>query len=218
MGERVAYSTDVIRSNRRRQKGIPTYAFWALVLDPRTKTKVSKILHENEITTLWLDITTAIRLLLQREARTTVAPEENEQEHQHVEVPRRKKQKPSFLAKMEEEFDATPSEPTIAQVIDAEITAFQAEKGQPMFNQDNGYNNPLDWWRIKENKYPNVWKLARCVLAIPATSAPSERVFSAAANIVNKKRKRTTDLLIFLQEQRFCRVELGSQRILTFGS
>lgn len=202
-GERVAYSTDVIRSNRRRQKGIPTYAFWALVLDPRTKTKVSKILHENEITTLWLDITTAIRLLLQREARTTVAPEENEQEHQHVEVPRRKKQKPSFLAKMEEEFDATPSEPTIAQVIDAEITAFQAEKGQPMFNQDNGYNNPLDWWRIKENKYPNVWKLARCVLAIPATSAPSERVFSAAANIVNKKRVRlkpeTVDLLIFLR-------------------
>jgi len=181
LGERVAYSTDVIRSNRRRQKGIPTYAFWALVLDPRTKTKVSKILHEHEITTLWSDISTAIRLLLQREARTTVAPEENQQEHQHVEVPRRKKQKPSY----------------------AEITAFQAEKGQPMFNQDNGYNNPLDWWRIKENKYPNVWKLARCVLAIPATSAPSERVFSAAANIVNKKRVRlkpeTVDLLIFLR-------------------
>jgi hypothetical protein len=59
-GDRVAYSTDVIRSNCSQQKGIPTYAFWALVLDPRTKTKVSKILHENEITTLWLDITTAI--------------------------------------------------------------------------------------------------------------------------------------------------------------
>jgi len=128
------------------------------------------------------------------------------------------KNKPTFLAKMEEELDATPSVPTIADLIDAEITAFQAEKGQPMFNQENGYNNPLDWWRIKADKYPNVWKLARCVLPIPATSAPSERVFSAAANIVNKKRKRTTDLLIFLQEQRFCRVELGSQRILTFGS
>jgi hypothetical protein len=103
-------------------------------------------------------------------------------------VPWWKKQRPSFLAKMEEELDATPSIPTIAQVIDAEITAFQAEKGQPMFNQENRYNNPLDWWRIKANKYPNVWKLARCVLAIPATSAPLERVFSAAANIVNKKK------------------------------
>ena len=104
---------------------------------------------------------------------------------------------------MEEDLDATPSKPTIAQVIDAEITAFQAEKGKPMFNQDNGYNYPLDWWRIKENKYPNVWKLARCVLAIPATLAPSERVFSAAANIVNKKRVRlkpeTIDLLFFLR-------------------
>jgi len=56
-----------------------------------------------------------------------------------------------------------------------------------MFNQDNGYNNPLGWWRIHAEKYPNIWIIARCVLAIPATSAPLERVFSAAANIVNKK-------------------------------
>jgi len=132
------------------------------------------------------------------------------------------KNKPTFLAKMEEELDATPSVPTIADLIGAEITAFQAEKGQPMFNQENGYNNPLDWWRIKADKYPNVWKLARCVLAIPATSAPSGRVFSAAANIVNKKRNRlkreTTDLLIFLQEQRFCRVELGIKGSLHLGA
>jgi hypothetical protein len=61
----------------------------------------------------------------------------------------------------------------------------------------------LDWWRIHVDKYPNIWKIARCVLAIPETSAPLERVFSAAANIANKKRvhlkPKTVDVLIFLR-------------------
>jgi hypothetical protein len=41
--------TNVIHSHRRHQKGIPTYAFWALALDPWTKRKVSKILQEDDI-------------------------------------------------------------------------------------------------------------------------------------------------------------------------
>jgi hypothetical protein len=45
--------------------------------------------------------------------------------------------------------------------------------------------------------------VAERILAIPATSAPSERVFSSAANIVDKKRVRlkpeNVDLLVFLR-------------------
>ena len=52
-------------------------------------------------------------------------------------------------------------------------------------------------------KYPNVYNLASRIPAIPATSAPSKRVFSAAANSANKKRANlkpeTTDLLICLR-------------------
>jgi hypothetical protein len=65
------------------------------------------------------------------------------------------------------------------------------------------YSNPLQWWRRHVEKYPNIWKLASIILAIPATSAPSERVFGTAANIINKKRVRlkpeTLDALIFLR-------------------
>jgi hypothetical protein len=42
------------------------------------------------------------------------------------------------------------------------------------------FNNPLEWWKGNEKQYPLLARVARKVLAIPATSASSERVFSAA--------------------------------------
>ena len=75
------------------------------------------------------------------------------------------------------------------------------------------YTNPLDWWRIHEprfplprsvpkwvtymvygnpfghrSRHPLLAELSRRILCIPATSAPSERVFSAAGLTISKKR------------------------------
>jgi hypothetical protein len=60
----------------------------------------------------------------------------------------------------------------------------------------------LEWWKVNHKEYPHIWKVAEQILAIPATSAPSERVFISAANIVEKKRVRlkpeNVDVLVFL--------------------
>jgi hypothetical protein len=48
--------------------------------------------------------------------------------------------------------------------------------------------NPLLWWRDQQEKLPIMSKLARRVLCIPATSAPSERVFSAAGLTIAHRR------------------------------
>jgi len=37
--------------------------------------------------------------------------------------------------------------------------------------------DPLEWWRTQTEAYRRLSHLARAVLAIPATSAPSERIF-----------------------------------------
>ena len=46
----------------------------------------------------------------------------------------------------------------------------------------------LGWWRFHACEYPCLARIARDYLAIPATSAPAERVFSGGADLVTKKR------------------------------
>ncbi len=64
--------------------------------------------------------------------------------------------------------------------------------------------NPLDWWRCNQAKYPSLAQLARCYLAVPGTSVPSERVFSTAGDVVTAQRAtlnaESVDRLIFIKK------------------
>jgi zinc finger BED domain-containing protein 1 (E3 SUMO-protein ligase ZBED1) len=66
------------------------------------------------------------------------------------------------------------------------------------------YANPLEWWKSHEVRLPLLSRLARRVLCIPATSAPSERVFSAAGlTIANRRAALNAEnaaALIFLHD------------------
>ncbi len=74
----------------------------------------------------------------------------------------------------------------------------------PLQKEDRTYNNPLDWWCLKAQQFPLLSKLAIRYLCIPATSAPSERVFSTAGLTIAKERSRldsaTANELVFLHE------------------
>ncbi len=60
---------------------------------------------------------------------------------------------------------------TLDITIKEEATSYMAAKGIPVDG------DPLAWWKDNEGKYPHIAKMARCYLAVPATSVPSERVF-----------------------------------------
>lgn len=64
--------------------------------------------------------------------------------------------------------------------------------------------DPLQWWRCHKANFPRVAKLAQRYLCIPATSAPSERVFSTGGNIVTCHRAAlkpdAVDRLVFLAQ------------------
>ena len=67
--------------------------------------------------------------------------------------------------------------------------------------------DPLCWWRVNGSRFPHLEILARKYLAIPATSTPSERVFSVAGIVVDKRRSALTaemiDALVFLNKNSF---------------
>ncbi|XP_026828422.1 zinc finger BED domain-containing protein 1 [Ooceraea biroi] len=62
--------------------------------------------------------------------------------------------------------------------------------------------DPYEWWKNHEKRYPSIAKLAKTYLAIPASSAGSERVFSTAGNIVTAKRS-SSDPDLFADSDRF---------------
>ena len=49
-------------------------------------------------------------------------------------------------------------------------------------------SNSLEWWNVHKERLPIMYNLARKILAIPATSAPSERIFSIASRLFGKLR------------------------------
>lgn len=67
-----------------------------------------------------------------------------------------------------------------------------------------GIDGLLKWWKSQCKKYPRLSFLARKILCIPATSATSERNFSAAGYIIQERRTclkpDTLDNLLFLHK------------------
>jgi hypothetical protein len=54
----------------------------------------------------------------------------------------------------------------------------------------------LQWWKQQGQTFPRLSLLARCILPIPATSVPSERVFSIAGLTILAKRSRLSPNIV----------------------
>jgi hypothetical protein len=64
------------------------------------------------------------------------------------------------------------------------------------FDHVEGAPSILDWWRDHSKAMPLIAQVARHILAIPATSAPSERVFSTAGRVSGRKRARMSKAVV----------------------
>ncbi len=67
----------------------------------------------------------------------------------------------------------------------------QAYLSEPILVNCQGASSstdPLKWWNTNRSRFPNVARVARIYLSIPATSVSSERLFSAAGVMMGTRR------------------------------
>lgn len=62
--------------------------------------------------------------------------------------------------------------------------------------------DPMDGWKLNSHRFPRIAELAKQYLCVPATSAPSERVFFTTGVVVNRLcthlSPQHVDMIVFL--------------------
>ncbi|XP_034145491.1 zinc finger BED domain-containing protein 1-like [Esox lucius] len=119
-------------------------------------------------------------------------------EAQTMEPPSEKKTKRSLGSLLKTNPSPTPTASFmhLEQAVEAELNSYLFS---PTIHSEA---DPLAWWKLHQVTYPKLTKLARKYLCIPATSSPSERLFSTSGNVVTCQRTclkpSKVNMLVFL--------------------
>ncbi len=125
-----------------------------------------------------------------------------EVEHEVAETSHAKKAKKSLgsFFKLSGAAANGDSSVTLKDAVDAELSNYLT----PSIDKEQ---DPLAWWKTHSVSFPHLAKLACKYLSIPATSSPSERVFSASGNIItcqhSSLKPAMVDRLVFLAKNLF---------------
>jgi len=187
---------------RRRPKGIHMIQLISSILDPRMKAGVGLSPEDKEY--IWGEIKQILvhhAIQISSNEPGTV-PEQEEAEQQQQQQPRPVQLEHDHDCLFEEltlHYEAEneqhnnnnnnngdDNDPEVNQQIieqrciaaaEAEITSYKMEPSIRLKDNNNNFNCPLSWWKKNESKYKILSSIAAWFLCIPATSAPSERVF-----------------------------------------
>ncbi|CAB9502085.1 transposon protein [Seminavis robusta] len=85
---------------------------------------------------------------------------------------------------------ASASDDSIEKTCKDELKRYIEASSLPIrkSKHDKTYNDPLGWRKKNQSLYPILASLAKIYLSVQATSAPSERIFSAASRLISNKR------------------------------
>lgn len=102
----------------------------------------------------------------------------------------------AFMSLIECHMDVDDSdlepEPEPSVLPTSEVEKYLALPQLPL--QRNGKDtNPLEWWKMHVHELPHLAKMARQFLAMPASSAGPERLFSAAGKMHDDQKKNTKE-------------------------
>ena len=152
----------------------------------------------------WANVQEGHRLLLARatEEAASLSPEEE-----------RQSSRPERVIRNSAGFLDSDSDCSDAESVDDDLTPTQPAAVRAKRELDTYLLTPggtsdediLTYWRRKEAELPLLAKVARGILAIPASNTSSERSFSVAGRVIEERRTRlnasSVDALLFLNSQ-----------------
>ena len=114
--------------------------------------------------------------------KTTILSLSHDQEmEEEKRTPQDKPEEANFWDEFDKEREEEKSIYKDKSAIEVELTRY-AESQRCERKTD-----PLAWWKQNERNYPNIARMAKKYLAIPATSVPNERLLSKAGEIVSAR-------------------------------
>ena len=145
-------------------------------------------------------------LVAKKKVCTTNVKQENDEHFPSLPV-KEEQGLPAKRPKIDEEFDGWLND----VIFVGETSSFASSDENKVDTEMEKYDieplhcgDPLEWWKSRQSSLPVLSEVARSVLAVPATSVPSERIFSKAGQIVSKRRASLkpnhVDMMIFLNK------------------
>ena len=204
------YNEEVVRVLMKRQKGIHPCFIIAVALDPRFKHMQGCGIHPNEVETIWEKV---LQLMIStkttdNENDSTVSSAEDDNDNDNDAAPVAPVNADiSFLANLNflasnindnnnNTGTGNDIEEGLQTQCEVELKLYRKSALLLTHGSNNKWNNPLEWWKNNQMKFPTVAAIAKKFLVVQATSATSERIFSRARRIVTTDRNRLDPLTV----------------------
>ncbi|CAM9499597.1 unnamed protein product, partial [Sphacelaria rigidula] len=192
------------KGKRRQPQGFKTIQVLSTALDPRTKMLYE--FNDDEQEAVWeLVVKDAAKMAnegrqdTQSESQGRSSPTKRPQSMDTPSGIKHPRRLSGFMAAAQADSDededsseiGTADADLVENTARLQVAAFRGMKRIPVYDESKGkktYRDPLTWWSEKEATIPLLAQLARHVLAVLATQAHSERLFSCAGSVVIKTR------------------------------
>ena len=199
--ENTLFDENEIVGRGNRQKGFPRNTLLAAALDPRSKSL--KGIGADDKKKIWGELSRLMRKVIGEQKNGA----DDDIDTNHAVVAPKGFQQPmvDLFNGIGDDDDAAPDDAsTDEHKIYTELEYYKSLKGLSVMLQGSVLSDPLAWWQVQEKTLPLLSILARRMLCVPATSAPTERVFSVAGLTLSKNRASTLPQhasdLIFLHD------------------